>query len=201
MDDSIFTDPIGYKNWYVKHNDLYESERKLVQSFKLKNCIDLGSGPGTFHEVINGRKISIDISLLMLNEVDKSEDRILADVSNIPLRDNATECVFISLTICFVDNVRKFINEAMRVTKERLVACFIPSDSELGKYYEELGKRGHRYYSKARFISKKELYALLSNYNIVSVRSTLLNEKEKTHEIRYDDSGSYVCVEVSKQSS
>jgi len=51
-------------------------------------------------------------------------------------------------------------------------------------YYEALGKKGHKYYSHANFVSKRELYEAFTSegMRIKAIRSTLFfspNEDEK----------------------
>jgi len=200
--ENIFTDAKGYKSWYERHATIYESEKRLVSSFRLKDCIDIGSGPGIFHEVIEGRKVSIDSSIFMLKEITGyDEDRILAHALYLPIRDNAVECSFISVTICFVEDPEKLLKEAMRVSRKRLVVCFIPKDSEYGKYYEELGKKGHKYYSRAKFITKQDIKNYLKEFRMSKIRSTLFGkpgDDAKIEELRDNDQGSFVCLEVIK---
>ncbi|AOL17020.1 methyltransferase [Sulfolobus sp. A20] len=200
--ENIFNDPKGYKRWYEEHNKIYDNERNVVRSFNLKDCLDIGSGPGIFHEVIHGYKVSVDISLLMLME-SKSDDSVLSDALYLPFRNKSFDCTFTSVTICFIDSLEKFISEIERVTKKRAVICFIPRDSPWGKYYDELGKKGHKYYSRAIFRTKEEIYKTINKYmKIITVRSTLSSEpsNEKSWEdndIYYDDDrGSFICVEA-----
>ena len=198
----IFTDPQGYANWYRVHERIYDSEKKLVSIFKPRNCLDVGSGPGIFHEVFEGSTVSLDLSIFMLKSI-QGEDRVLADAMNLPFRDNAFECVFTSVTVCFVSDYKQFIKELKRVTKKRIIVCYVPRDSPFGEYYEELGKKGHKYYSHAHFVSKKELYDALSSegLKVVKTLSTLFykpTDEEKVDEIKEGDSGSFVCVEAVK---
>ncbi|BCU71459.1 class I SAM-dependent methyltransferase [Stygiolobus caldivivus] len=197
----IFTDPDGYAKWYRIHDKVYESERRLVSSFKLNNCLDVGSGPAIFHETISGNKVSLDLSIFMLTSIPENEDRVQGDALNLPFRENAFECVFSSVTVCFIDDPKRFVKELKRVTKKRIVICYIPRDSPFGKYYEELGKKGHKYYSQAHFISREDLYHALQSEDmkINLVRSTLFQMEEKIDEVNDTDSGSFVCVEAVKQ--
>ncbi|BFH72509.1 methyltransferase domain-containing protein [Sulfurisphaera javensis] len=196
----IFTDPIGYKKWYELHEKIYESERNLVSQFKPTNCLDIGSGPGIFHEVFSGRIISLDISIFMLKQLGENEDKILADAHYLPIRDKSLECAFISVTICFLSNIEDFYKEISRVLKGRVITCFVPRDSPWGEHYYELGLKGHKYYSYANFIKKKELYDILKKYfEIVKVKSTLFitpSEGEKVDKIEDNDNGSFVCIEA-----
>lgn len=202
----IFNDPKGYKKWYELHNLIYTSEKNLVNTFKPYNCLDIGSGPSIFHEVFKGYTVSLDISIFMLKEVSESEDKVLAEAHFLPFRDNSFPCIFISVTICFLDKLEEFVKEVKRVTKDRIIICFIPRDSVWGRYYEELGRKGHKYYSHANFIGKKELYDLLRNENlkINKVMSTLFIspwDKEKIDDIKENDEGSFVCIEARKFST
>jgi len=198
----IFTDPQGYKRWYEIHDKIYESEKSLVANFDPKDCLDIGSGPGIFHEIFKGNTISLDISIFMLKEIKGDEDKVLADAHYLPFRDNSVRCVFISVTICFLDRIENFYKEVHRVVRERVITCFIPRDSPWGEYYYGLGLKGHKYYSKANFIRRRELYEILGKYFKISrVMSTLFispYEKEKLEDIKNDDSGSFICVEALK---
>jgi len=198
----IFTDPKGYKKWYENHDKIYESEKNLVAKFNPKDCLDIGAGPGIFHEVFRGNTISLDISIFMLKENEKDEDKVLADALYLPFRDNAVKCAFISVTICFLESIENFYKEIHRVVEDRVVTCFVPRDSIWGEYYYHLGERGHKYYSKANFIRKYELYEELKKFFKISrVMSTLFispNDEEKFEDIKNDDSGSFVCIEALK---
>jgi ubiquinone/menaquinone biosynthesis C-methylase UbiE len=191
----IFNNPNEYKGWYIKHLKIYNSEKKVVELLNLKDCIDIGSGPAIFHEVMKGRTISIDISEFMLKDIDN--DKIVADALYLPIRDHCVKCAFISVTICFIDNIEAFIREIWRVATE-INICIVAKDSPWGEFYEKLGKNGHKYYSKAHFISKQDLIKYVSKYyKIVKVISTLTYspfDQEKDEYPRLDSSGSYVCV-------
>ncbi|WP_338603866.1 class I SAM-dependent methyltransferase [Sulfolobus tengchongensis] len=193
---TLFNDPKKYKRWYEVHNKIYENEKNVVRSFDLKDCLDIGSGPDIFHEEINGHIVSLDISLLMLKE-SRSDEKVMADALFLPFRDKAFNCVFSSVTVCFIEDVKAFIREAVRVAKERVVICFIARDSKWGEYYQQLGKQGHKYYSYAHFISRHEFYTILGNFAKISrIRSTLeeINESE-LEPVYNDDRGSFICVE------
>ncbi|AAK42414.1 class I SAM-dependent methyltransferase [Saccharolobus solfataricus] len=195
--EDLFNDPKSYKRWYELHSKLYENERNVVRSFNLKDCLDVGSGPDIFHEEIGGRIVALDISLLMLKE-SKSDEKVLADALHLPFRDNSFKCVFSSVTVCFIEDVKGFIREMARITKERAIICFIARDSPWGEYYENLGKSGHKYYSHARFISRREFYVIINDFMKISrIRSTLKKMSETEIDGVYnDDSGSFICVEA-----
>jgi ubiquinone/menaquinone biosynthesis C-methylase UbiE len=192
----IFSDPERYKEWYERHATIYEDEKALVRSFHPKDCLDLGSGPAIFHEVLDGETVSIDVSEPMLRSF--QGDRVLGDVRALPFRDRSFKCTFSAVTVCFVDDIESFFREMSRVTRERAIVCFIPLDSAWGSFYVELGKRGHRYYSKAIFRPKDEILGVFSKYfEIREVRSTLSFgplEEARQESPTEGTVGSFICV-------
>ncbi len=194
----IFNDPRQYKEWYIKHKKIYENEKKAVEALGLRDCLDIGSGPSIFHEAIQGRVISLDISELMLKEGKEGEDKILADALHLPIRDDSLKCVFISVTVCFINDVDALLREIARVSSSASV-CIVAADSSWGEFYRELGKRGHKYYSRAHFISRNELVKAVSKYfKIVKIVSTLtfspLEREVEEEPLINDSSGAFFCV-------
>jgi ubiquinone/menaquinone biosynthesis C-methylase UbiE len=200
----IFNDPQGYLKWYKRNKMIYESELRAVKRLNLSNCLDIGAGPSVFHEAISGRIISLDISDAMLRLTNPTEDKIQADALHLPLRNKSVECTFISVTICFISDVEKLLQEVQRVTKKEFAVCIVPEDSSWGQYYTELGKKRHKYYSKAHFISKKELISLVQQYfEIKDTISTLRYspfDEPKVEDPEEGLEGSYICVKAKLKS-
>lgn len=196
----IFNNPLEYKKWYEKHKEIYESEKELVKILNLKDCLDIGSGPSIFHEVINGRIISLDISKEMLKFANNEEDRVVGDALHLPFRDKSIPCVFISVTLCFINDLNKLIEEVKRVVVDELCICMIPRDSSWGEYYFNLGKKGHKYYSKANFITKEQIVSILKkNFKIKGIYSTLTYtpfDKERFEYPREGLEGSFICIKA-----
>lgn len=196
----IFSDPKGYRKWYEIHEIAYENEKRTVERLGLSDCLDIGSGPGIFHEVLRGNTISFDISEAMLKEVEG--DRVVGEAHYLPFRDNSIPCVFVSVTICFLKDLETFMKEVWRVVKKDIGICIIARDSPWGELYESLGRQGHKYYSKANFISKEELIELVSKYfNIVETFSTLRYrpfEEDKLEEPIEGLDGSFICIRGKK---
>ncbi|BCU68661.1 hypothetical protein HS7_20980 [Sulfolobales archaeon HS-7] len=197
---SEFNDAQHYLDWYRINQNIYTAELEAVNRLQLENCIDLGSGPGVFHEVIGGYKISLDLSEAMLALVNRNEDRIQGDISNLPIRDNSIECSFISLTFCFIKELNTVAREIARITKRYLGVCIIPSDSPLGKMYKEKGERGDRYYKSARFVSREEIRHILDrDFTTIKIFSTL--HDLINYKVTNDDSGNFVCYKFEKITS
>lgn len=199
---NLFDDPDGYLNWYRVHKVTYENERKVIEMLKLENCIDVGSGPSIFHERINGRVVSVDISELVLQSM--KGDKVQAEAHFLPFREGAFPCVFISVTLCFLDNLEEFMREVERVTRSYFVGCVVKADSPWGEFYSQLGSRGHKYYSHAHFISGKDFVTLVSKFfrieKVLSVLRYGPADQETPEFPREDEEGAYMCIKGVKKS-
>ncbi|WP_054843799.1 methyltransferase domain-containing protein [Vulcanisaeta souniana] len=95
---------------------------------------------------------------------DRGVDVFVGVGESMPLRDSSFDYAVIVVTICFLDNPRKTLAEVYRILKPsgRLITCIVPRNSEHGRYYMELGRRGgHRFYTVAHFYTIHELKEVL----------------------------------------
>ncbi|MBN2380282.1 class I SAM-dependent methyltransferase [candidate division WOR-3 bacterium] len=81
---------------------------------------------------------------------------------DIPLPDNLLGTAFLIVTLCFVDDPEKVIAEAARTLKDKgfLVIGIVPAEFPWGRYYQEQGRKGHPFYSRARFFKCRDLITL-----------------------------------------
>lgn len=88
---------------------------------------------------------------------------ILADARKLPFRTGAFDTVVSSSTICFVDDVDSVLVESRRVLKDqgRFILGETTLDSAWGRFYSSEGRRGHRFYGKARFLNFERTLLLL----------------------------------------
>ncbi|BBD72112.1 methyltransferase [Sulfodiicoccus acidiphilus] len=189
-----FTEGAAYASWYRKHEAVYRSEASAVAKLRLRDCLDVGAGTGAFHEVIEGLVVSLDISPYMLQEA--KGERVLGDALALPFRDRSFRTSFVASTLCFVEDVEGLLREMRRVSREAIGLCFIPLDSPLGERYFRMGKGGHKYYSRARFLTRAEVYSLLRDFRVELTYSTL-TKGELTEEVEpavEGDAGSFVCI-------
>lgn len=98
---------------------------------------------------------------------------------HLPFRDATFGAALVVVTLCFVEDPKAVLREARRVVRPggALVLGIVPSDSPLGARYQERGRAGHPYYSRARFYSRGDIDALLANVGMrrLRTRSTLIN--------------------------
>jgi len=97
----------------------------------------------------------------------------------LPFPDHAFGTVFVIVTICFADGPEGLLREARRVTSEGgVVLGIVPAESPWGRFYAAKGRRGHPFYSQARFFSLEGLdgFARRAGFRFEGATSTLLQE-------------------------
>lgn len=197
-----FNDPEGYVRWYQTHRVTYENELDAVKALALSDCLDVGSGPSVFHEAIGGNVVSLDLSDVTLLYAREGEDRVQADALHMPFRNEAFPCVFSSVTFCFISDLQALLKEIHRVAKETFAGCIVVSDSPWGEFYSSLASAGHKYYSKARFLSREEFLRWVGRFfqieRVVSTLSYGPNQGEKREEPKESEEGSFLCVKGRK---
>jgi len=196
-----FNDPSGYTSWYTFHPLIRESERSLISNLGPRDCLDVGSGPSVFHEVFQGKTISLDASLPMINAAAKEEDRVAGDALRLPFRDSSIPCVFSCAVLPFLKSGDDFFKEVKRILRPggEFILCDIVKDSAWGSRYARLGAEGDPYYSRAHLYSRKELLGLIRRYfEVKKVASTLRAppDEEKFEEAEENENGAFLCVKA-----
>lgn len=125
---------------------------KLANPQKNEKALDLGCGTGIYTIWLSkmGLEVTgVDISTEMLSKA-KEKVRlenlkthfILADIHELPFDDNTFDLVVSNVTLEFVEDPKKVVNEVFRVLKKggRFVCGFIGKESAWGKKYMKQGK-------------------------------------------------------------
>ncbi|MEZ0394346.1 MAG: methyltransferase domain-containing protein [Desulfurococcaceae archaeon] len=172
--DALYED---YDKWYEKNRTIAEAEARLVEEMARnapRPFIEIGVGTGFFASRVRA-EIGLDPSINMLKVAKERgvENLILGVGEEVPLRNSSVGTVLLIVTLCFVDDPERVLDEAHRILRDggSVIACIVPADSEWGAYYKELGKRGHRFYSKARFYTREEVARMLDKAGFVVVES------------------------------
>lgn len=156
---------VEFDDWFTHNKAIYLSELNALKASKPEGRIlDLGVGSGILASEL-GVSLGVDLSWSMLQRSKaRGLEVIQADVKSLPLAPNAFDVVVSSFTVCFVDDAYAMISEAARVLRRngKLIVGEITSDSEWGKLYESKARQGHRFYSKANFVSFDETSGLIS---------------------------------------
>jgi len=164
--DKYFED---YDQWYEDNKLVYLSE---LEAFKKvipinKKGLEIGVGTGRFAEPL-GIEYGVDPSENMLSIAKKRGIKtFVGKGENLPFPDKEFDYVLLAITICFVENPDKVIEEARRVLKDngKIIIGIVDRNSPLGKFYLEKKKEGHKFYKYATFYSTEEIVEMLKKHN------------------------------------
>jgi len=195
LSESIFdayTDE--YEEWFNRNASTYLSELELLRMAipKSGQGLEVGVGTGRFAAPL-GVDLGIDPSENML-QVAKSRgiEVLLGRGEQIPFKDAVLDYVLIMVTICFVDEPNRIVEESRRAIKKdgRIIIGIIDRDSWLGKLYLAR-KSKSKFYREARFFSAGEVIELLKNNNFkdIKVYQTIFGNPAKLEMIQHHKEG------------
>jgi len=143
-----------YDRWYREKREIYEKELEcLKSSVKGHKLLEIGGGTGAFSAPLGAVDLDPAPGALRVAKR-KGVETVLGVAEALPFRSDSFDASFFVTSLCFIGNPQRALEEAFRVSK-RVVACIIPKESDLAKKYEERGKRGHKIYKYAKFLSRK----------------------------------------------
>ena len=154
-----------YDDWFTKNSDKYAAELFALKNFVPANAhgLEVGVGSGKFADPL-GIKIGVEPSPKMAEKARKLGIQVLPGIAeDLPIQSSTFDFVLMVTTICFVDDLKKSFQEALRVLKDGgfIVIGFIDKESELGKVYRANKDKSH-FYNIAEFFSTQEVLACLS---------------------------------------
>jgi len=199
--ESVFSKHVqDYDSWYFRNVDIAYEELNLVKSFNLRGVgLEIGSGTCFFSRLFGESIVGLDLSSEMCRFCKKvrGTECIHAIGEYLPVRSHSLDYVLIIVTLCFVDDVHRVLNECCRVLKKggKVLICIVPRDSEAGRKYIEKSMRGHRFYKYAKFYTVNEVVALCKQHNleVMTIRGTLCKDSEN---LKTCD---FVCIHASLQ--
>jgi len=149
-----------YDSWY-ENNILFKNELAAlgVLGYPSRSSIEIGVGTGRFAQrlcIPFGLEPAKDAAIVAKT---RGVNVIVGKAEQMPITDQSFEWVYFIFSLCFVQNQKKAIEEAVRILKKggRLVIGFVPKDSPWGKLYAKKGKKGHPLYRYAKFFTPKQL--------------------------------------------
>ncbi len=165
-----FKDALAYEKWCRDHSNqkLAELEKRLMldllRPLQGESVIDIGCGTGMhFDDLLAcGLQVSgIDASPYML-DIARQKARQRVDLhrgfaEDLPFEDNAFTYAVLNTTLEFVDDPQKALEEAFRVTKDRVFLGVLNRYALKGFLRRVEGKFFDTIYSRARFFSIWEL--------------------------------------------
>ncbi|WP_376790241.1 class I SAM-dependent methyltransferase [Thermoflexus sp.] len=152
--------------------------------------LEIGVGSGRFAQAL-GVGFGIDPAREPLRRAAARGIRVAQAVGErLPFRDGVFGGVLLVVTLCFVEDPLRVLQEAYRVLRADggLVLGMILAESPWAAYYQEKGRQGHPFYSIARFYSRQDLEAWLeqAGFRVVEYRSTLFQAPDAP-EIREEE--------------
>ena len=177
-----------YDAWYDKNKFAYLSELEgLKKALPRKGKgLEIGVGTGRFAGPL-GIRFGIDPSKEMLKIAKGRGIRAkLASGESLPFKRAYFNYVAVIITLCFVNNPGKVLEEAYRVLKKNgeIIIGIVDKESFLGKFYQ---KKKSVFYKQARFLSVKEVtdllketgFVALSYYQTISILPDKMDSIEK----------------------
>jgi len=169
-----------YEEWFERNRFAYLSELELLRMVVpgRGRGLEVGIGTGRFAAPLD-IDFGIDPSENMLQLArDLGSKVALARGEQLPFKDSVFDCVLIMVTICFVDDPNRVIEESKRVLANGgvIVIGIIDRDSWLGKFYSAR-KNESKFYREATFYSVGEIVELLKSgdFKDVSVYQTIFD--------------------------
>ncbi len=151
-----------YDSWYDKNKFAYLSELEAIKKVlpEKGRGLEIGVGTGRFAAPL-GIKYGVDPCARML-EIARARgvDVKLGYGEKLPFRDASFDYAAIIITLCFVKDPVRVLEEARRVLKRRakIILAIIDKGSFLGRFYQ---RKKSVFYKQARFFSVKCLSDLL----------------------------------------
>ena len=170
-----------YEKWFVENKLAYKAELKAVKSMlpAAGKGIEIGVGTARFAAPL-GIEIGIEPIYNMGIIAKQRGIQVIAGVAEqLPVQDTTFDFVLMVTTICFLDDIHRFLQEAYRVLRINgcLVVAFIDRDSFLGEKYSAR-KQESLFYKDAVFYSANELIDTMkvSGFTDFQYRQTLFHE-------------------------
>ena len=181
-----------YDAWYDRYKYVYLSELAAIRKVLPDDGrgLEIGVGTGRFAAPL-GITVGIDPAKNMIETArQRGVDARLGIGEDLPF-DNATfDYVAIIITICFVEDSQRVIEETKRVLKKngRVIIGIIDKNSFLGKFYQ---KKKSVFYKQANFFSVAEITDLLKKAGFIrfSYYQTIFSPLEKIDAIEQPQKG------------
>lgn len=171
-----------YDKWYDKPfgKSAFRLEKDCIEFLcgdLAKPFLELGVGTGRFAVALNV-EYGVDISIAVLRFAKKRGIKVIrGDGQKLPFADEFFGAIFLIVTLCFVDDPFKVLEEAVRISKRKgaIILGLILKESPWAVFYEKKSEEGNVFYNIARFYSFKEVESMLANVGleIEEIRSTM----------------------------
>lgn len=199
-----------YEKWYNTYPEVYQSELLAIREQLNKlpenlRGIEVGLGTGRFSKPL-GIKEGIEPSEEMAFKATKRGIEVLKGVAeSLPYADLQFDFVLF-VTICYLDDVDRAIQESHRVLKHKgsLIMALLDKDRPIAKEYMERKLRS-TFFGNARFYSVKHISDLMKSrgFKDLEYNQTLFGNLDDIEDIQRPKSGygegSFVVIKAVKR--
>ena len=174
-----------YDAWFdsPEGREIFEAEVKCLDTLLPRarfGWVEVGVGSGRFAEALRIRK-GLDPSPEMLR---RAERRGIATrqgtAESLPYDDSSLDGILLAVTLCFLDEPKEALRDCARILKVsgQLLVGLVPANSSWGEFYRQKGKRGHPFYSEARFYTCEHTKSLAESagFEFAGAASTLASK-------------------------
>ncbi len=183
-----------YESWFEKNRFAYLSEVEAVKALwpGVDSAIEIGVGSGRFAAPL-GIKMGVDLSEEMAKVArNRGIQVVIASADSLPFEDNSFDAVLMVVTICFLSDPEKALDEVARILRPRgeFIVGIVDKDSFLGQMYLKK-KEKSPFYRFAHFFSSRELIAFLEarGFNVERVLQTLFCPLDEIREVERPQEG------------
>jgi len=184
--------PNIYDDWYDKNRFAYFSELQALKKALPESGkgLEIGVGTGRFAKPLE-ITLGIDPSAEMLRiAAQRGVNTRWGFGENLPFLNETFDFVMIIISLCFVNEPLKVLQESQRVLKKngRIIIGIVDKNSFLGKFYQ---KKKSMFYKEASFFTVKELVNLLkaAAFNRFSYYQTIFQLPNQINSIEKPQKG------------
>ncbi len=195
-----------YDAWYERNKFAYLSEIEAIKKVLPKEGkgLEIGVGTGRFAHPL-GIEYGIDPSINMLKIARKRGIKVVVSYGeHLALRSSYFDYIAIIITLCFVQNPQKVLEESKRVLKKegKIIIGMIDTVGFLGKFYQ---RKKSLFYKEANFLDVKEVTNLIkkTGFNKLSYYQTIFNLPQEINSIEKPQKGigegSFIVISAQKR--
>ncbi len=170
-----------YEEWFDKYSAVYQSELNMLKDVVPSEGkgIEIGVGSGRFAAPL-GIKEGVEPSEEMAKIAEKRGIRVhRAYAEKLPLPNETYDFALIAVTICFVKDPLKTLEETARILKKggRVIVAIVDRETPIGRSYLRKKEKG-LFYRNANFFSSEEIRDMLqkSGFRVEGAYQTLFGE-------------------------
>ena len=199
-----------YEKWFIINKFVYQSELKAVEKAIPKNekGFEIGIGSGLFAQPFSITE-GIDPSKRMREKAKERNIKVFDAVAeNLPYPDESWDFALMVTTICFVDDIVKSFQEAIRVLNKNghLIIGFVDKNSPTGKKYLEFQNESV-FYKQATFFATEDVYRILKDtgFEVEQTYQTVFGKLDEIKEVQEVldgyEKGSFIVIKAKKSRS